>query len=288
MRIKNKLFPYPTIQMGNGAYKTAEFLTSVAYTVDRNSCRLKFEAKVNVPEIQTLINEGRAAFAFHLECGRTYFRRMVTFSAETHEMLLDGSAIDRKLEICPLIVATKDINTFSCSDLTDIYSDEELSFAKGDIIAIGDQQILTIIKEKDALKKLSSIFYVDAYPDGDERKHMTLLFEDIQIGIIIPKNDATRFSQCKDDPKRKNTLFSAFYFPALIAVVDLMKSPDGDAYSEDLWYIHLSAKGKEKGIGGVEAWQDRSSFEIAQILFEYPVTRYLKELAMASEEEGLR
>jgi len=185
-----------------------------------------------------------------------------------------------------MAVATQDIEGFTCTDLSDIYDGEDISFAKGDIIAIGEQQILTIVKDKDTLKKLSSIFYVDAYPDGDVRKHISLEFGDEQIGIIIPKNDAARFSQCKDDSKRKNTLFSAFFFPALIGTIDLMKSPDGDVHSEDLWYIHLSEKGKEKGLGGVESWADASSFEIAQILFDYPVTRYLKELASASDEEA--
>lgn len=287
MRIKNRLFPYPTVQKDNGVYTTAKYTTSVTNQVDGSNCKLLFQASISVPEIQKLIEDDKAAFAFHLECSRTYFRQMVTFKDNNFGIIVDGNKIDRQLEICPLIVATKDVAAFTCSDLSDIYADEDISFAKGDVIAVGEQQVLTIIKDKDALKKLSSIFYVDAYPDGNDIKHMTISPDDQQIGILIPKNDAARFSQCKDDPKRKHTLFSAFYFPALIAVVDLMKSQDGDAYSESLWYIHLSAKGREKGIGDVDAWQDRTSFEIAQILFEYPVTRYLKELATASEEEEL-
>lgn len=287
MRIKNRLFPYPTVQKDNGVYITAKYTTSVTSQANGSNCKLLFQASISVPEIQKLIEDNKAAFAFHLECSRTYFRQMVTFKENKFGIVLDGNKIDRQLEICPLIVATQDVAAFTCSDLGDIYADEDISFAKGDVIAVGEQQVLTIIKDKDALKKLSSIFYVDAYPDDMDAKHMTISPGDLQIGILIPKNDAARFSQCKDDPKRKHTLFSAFYFPALIAVVDLMKSQDGDAYSESLWYIHLSAKGKEKGIGDVDAWRDRTSFEIAQILFEYPVTRYLKELATASEEEGL-
>ena len=116
---------------------------------------------------------------------------------------------------------------------------------------------------------------------------MSLYPDDKQIGILIPKNDAARFRQCKDDPKRKNTLFSAFYFPALIGVIDLMKSQEGEEYADSLWYIQLSAKAKEKGIGEVDQWNNRTSFEIAQILFDYPVTRYLKELAILSEGEEL-
>ena len=202
MRIKNRLFPYPSIQAGNGVYKSAKFNSSVSYTVEGSRCKLIFEATVSAPEIQALIDDGQAVFAFHLECGRTYFRRMITFCAERYSFILDGNEIDRNLEICPMIVATQDINGFFCTDLSEIYSGEEISFEKGDIIAVGDQRVLTIVKEKDALKKLSSIFYVDAYPDGVDTKHMTLSYGDEQIGILIPKNDATRFSQCKDDPKR--------------------------------------------------------------------------------------
>ena len=287
MRIKNKLFPYPTVQVDNGVYKSAKYDTQIKYLIEGNQCQLLFQAHINVPEIQALIDNGSATHVFHLECGRTYFRRIVKFKTEKHGIIVSGNDIDRQLEVCPMIVATENIESFSCSDLSDIFSGEDISFEKGDIIAIGSQQLLTIVKEQDTLKKLSSIFYVDSYPDDMDAKHMSIIPDDKQIGILIPKNDAARFRQCKDDPKRKNTLFSAFYFPALIGVVDLMKSQDGDEFSDALWYIHLSAKGKEKGIGDVDQWQDRTAFEIAQILFDYPVTRYLKELATISEGEEL-
>ncbi len=287
MRIKNKLFPYPTVQADNGVYKSAKYDTQIKYLVEGNQCQLLFHAHINVPEIQALIDKGLATHVFHLECARTYFRRIVEFQTESHSVIISSNEIDRQLEVCPLIVATGDIESFSCSDLSDIFYGEEISFERGDIIAIGSQQLLTIVKEQDTLKKLSSIFYVDSYPDDMDTKHMSIIPDDKQIGILIPKNDAARFRQCKDDPKRKNTLFSAFYFPALIGVVDLMKSQDGDEFSDTLWYIHLSTKGIEKGIGDVDQWQDRTAFEIAQILFDYPVTRYLKELATISEGEEL-
>ncbi|MBQ4446963.1 MAG: hypothetical protein II897_01545 [Clostridia bacterium] len=285
MRIKNKLFPYPTVQMDNGVYKNAIFETAVRYQVEHNKFKLFCSAHINVPEIQALIDAKKAAYVFHFECARTYYREKVAFRSEEHCETIDGEALDRKLEICPMIVATEDIDSFSCDDLSDMFSGEEISFAKGDIIAIGRQQELTIVKEQDNLKKLSSIFYVDSYPEDVEYKHISIQPDDRQIGILIPKNDAARFRQCKDDPRRKHTLFSAFFFPALIAVVDLMKSQDGEQYSDSLWYVLLSLKGKEKGIGDVEQWQDRTSFEIAQILFDYPVTSYLKELATISEGE---
>lgn len=287
MRIKNKLFPYPTVQTGNGVYVNAKYDTQVRSVTEGDRCKLFFWARINVPEIQELIKNGQASFVFHLECARTYYRHVVEFQTETYGIIVDGNDLDRQLEVCPMIVATKDIDTFLCADLNAVFSDEEISFKKGDIIAIGEQLLITIIKEQDTLKKLSSIFYVDSLPDNSECKHMLLSFDDKQIGILIPKNDAARFRQCKDDPKRKNTLFAAFFFPALIGVVDLMKSANGDEYSDALWYIHLSDKGKEKGIGDVEQWRDRTAFEIAQILFDYPVTRYLKELATASEGEEL-
>ena len=280
MRIKNKLFPYPTVQVNNGVYKSVEYETQVGFKIEGNQCQLFFQAHINVPEIQELIEKGSATHVFHLECARTYFRRIV-------KVVVSGNEIDRQLEVCPMIVATEDIKSFSCSDLSEIFSGEEISFEKGDIIAIGSQQLLTIVKEQDTLKKLSSIFYVDSYPDDMDIKHMSITPDDKQIGILIPKNDAARFRQCKDDPKRKNTLFSAFYFPALIGVVDLMKSQDGDEFSDALWYIHLSEKGKEKGIGDADQWRDKTSFEIAQVLFDYPVTRYLKELATISEGEEI-
>lgn len=285
MRIKNKLFPYPTLQRGNGIYKTATFDTLISYKIADSKCALLFEAHVNAPEIQELLKQGKATFAFHLECSRTYFRKMVSFTTEKQVEVIDGNLIDRKLEICPLIVATQEIENFSCSDFSEIYAGELVSFVTGDIIAIGQQQELTIIKEKDALKKLSSIFYVDAYADDDDTKFMTIDPEDKQIRIRLPKRDAARFSACKDEPSRKQSLFTAVYFPALMAVIELMKSFDGGQWADALWYIKLSEKGVEKGIGDVDSWQNRSTLEIAQVLFDYPESRFLKELADTFERD---
>lgn len=287
MRIKNKLFPYPTIQKDNGVYKTSVFSSEVVLTPDESNCKLLLRASTNNPAIRELINIGTASYAFHLECTYTYYRKVFMFRDNQYSIILNGDDIDRKVEVCPMIVAVRDIDHFNSSDLSDIYADEEITFSKGDIIAIGDQCVLTIIKNKDALKKLSSIFYVQAYQNGIDHKHMSLNLEDRQIGILLPQNDAARFNQCKDDPKRKNTLFSAFFFPALIGVIDIMKSPEGEMYEDSLWYSVLEAKGKEKEIGDIEEWKQRTSFEIAQILFDYPVTRYLKELAIATEEEDM-
>ena len=285
MRIKNKLFPYPIVQEKNGVYKTAKYTASVTYQIIEGRCELSFHARINVPEIKALIDKGKAVYAFHLECGRTYFRRMVVSQNETCNITLDGKKIDRVLEICPMIIATQSVSHFVCKDLSDVYAGEELSFARGDILAIGTHESVTIIKDKDALKKLTAMFYVDPYPDGMDEKFLSIQPGDKQVGILVTQNDAARFSQCKDDPKRRNTFYAALYLPALIATVDLMKSKDGDEHSGDLWYISLSEKGKEKGIGGVEDWGNRSSLEIAQILFDYPITKYLKELLTPKEDE---
>ena len=166
MRIKNKLFPYPTVRSDNGVYKSAKYVTKTTCLVCGDCCKLSFQVHINIPEIQGLIEKGLATHVFHLECGRTYYRRIECFQTERHEIIVSGSDIDRKLEVCPMIVALDDIGSFSCSDLSDIYQGEEISFEKGDIIAIGNIELLTIEKEQDQLKKLSSIFYVDSYPDN--------------------------------------------------------------------------------------------------------------------------
>lgn len=294
MQIKNKLFPYPIIFPNAGSYKTAKLTTSIKDTIDGMRLKLEMTAKINNKEVNKLIDLGKAKYAFHLECKYTYFRKFVLLNINPCVEYIMSRDIDCKLEICPIIVAEDTINNFSTHDLDDIYAGENVTFKKGDIIAVGEQLTLDIIKEQDELKKLSSIFYVQKYsPDNEKNYNNKVIINtdgDRQIGILMPANDASRFNQIKDERSRKNTLFSALYFPALIEVVNIMKDDVSDAeggghHQEKKWYAVLKNLGEKKGLGSVEDWVTIPSFEIAQILFEYPIQRYLKEITSPDDED---
>lgn len=285
MRFKNQMFPYPTIQKGNGVYHKSDFKTKVEEPILENGrCKLAFELSVNNKDIQRLISEGKAAYAMQIECRLTYYRELITFSSQRYEHTLFGNQVEQKIELTSMIVAIQDIDDYSSDDLTELYDGETISFSKGDVLAVGEEDVVFITKELDSLKKLSSMFYVMPNPSSDA-KSMSLHYESQQIAILLPSQDATRFQQCKNDPDRKEALFSALFFPALIAVIEDIKSGEGAGYNDSRWYIMLEQKSHEKELGSFDDWRNYSSLEIAQRLFDYPLTRYFKELAEAVRQE---
>lgn len=75
-----------------------------------------------------------------------------------------------------------------------------------------------------------------------------------------------------------DTIHAAMYFSALIEALDYMKM-DASAEDQDKrWYIALNTKAIDKGLGEIKD-SLRSAFELAQILFDYPLTRWLKGYA---------
>ena len=284
MRIKNRLYPYPVLRSTTGDYSHSTFKCAVTQQISSEECRINFDFECTNSTIQKLINEGKAAYAVHLECKYTYFRTLKYPLPEKFSVVLDSRNVDRAMEICPVIIATEDICGYANDDLDDIYSGEYIEIKKGNPIAIGDQSTITITKARDNLKKLSSPFCVLPYPDTPElpaKKYATVVFSDAdQLIIYLPEEDYAILSRVQNT-KNLDTIHAAMYFPSLIEALDYMKNDASNEDQEKRWYIALNSKAVEKGLGDIKD-NSRSAYELAQILFDYPLTRWLKGYARES------
>lgn len=281
MRIKNRLYPYPVLRPTTGDYQKSTFHATVTPQISDAECKLLLSMTCENQSIIKMIKDGRALYAVHIECKYTYFRLLKYSPQPRFSIVIDGNTVDRALEICPIIVAMQDIVDYSDSDLDDVYSGESIVIPNGSPLAIGEQSTITITKEKDALKKLSSPFCVLPYPDTDEmppQKYATVNYADQeQIIIYLPEDDYMILARLQEAKSTNmNTIHAAIYFPALLEAIDYMKSELSDAEQEKRWYIALNAKANEKALGNIKG-NTRSAFELAQILFDYPLSRWLRD-----------
>lgn len=75
-----------------------------------------------------------------------------------------------------------------------------------------------------------------------------------------------------------DTIHAAMYFSALIEALDYIKTDASEEDQDKRWYIALNAKAIDKGLAEIKESQ-RSAYELAQILFDYPLARWLKGYA---------
>lgn len=282
MRIKNRLYPYPVLRSSTGDYLHTTFKCTITPQVSEKECRFLFVMVCNNKTITKLIEDGKAMYAVHIECKYTYYRDLKFSPDDKFSINLDSSLVDQQIEVCPVIVATEDVVGYTCSDLDDVYVGEHIVIKKGNPIAIGNQATIEITKERDNLKKLSQPFCILPYPDSNPNrpieKFASIDYTDNnQLIIYLPKEDFAILSRVQN-PKNIDTIHAAMYFSALIEALDYMKMDASEEDQDKRWYIALNTKAIDKGLGEIKGNQ-RSAFELAQILFDYPLTRWLKGYA---------
>lgn len=284
MRIKNRLYPYPVLRPSTGDYLRSTFKCTITPQISATECKFLFEMVCTNKTILQMIEAGKATYAVHVECKYTYYRTLKCAPAAKFGIVLESGSVDRALEICPVIIVTEDIVGYTSNDLDDVYVGENIVIKSGNPIAIGDQATIMITKERDNLKKLSSPFCILPYPDTPEQpaqKYASINFSDNdQLIIYLPRDDYAILSRVQDS-KNLDTIHAAMYFPSLIEALDYMKNDASEEDQEKRWYIALNSKAVDKGLGEIKGNQ-YSAFELAQILFDYPLTRWLKGYAKDS------
>lgn len=282
MRIKNRLYPYPVLRPSTEDYLHSTFECAIVPQISEKECKFRFEMVCNNKTILKLIEDGRATYAVHIECKYTYYRDLKVSTGAQFSVKLDGSLVDQQIEVCPVIIAIEDIEGYTCPDLDDVYIGENIVIKNGNPIAIGNQSTIEITKEKDNLKKLSQPFCILPYPDDNPtrpvEKFASIDYTDNnQLIIYLPKEDFAILSRVQN-PKNMDTIHAAMYFSALIEALDYMKMDASEEDQDKRWYIALNTKAIDKGLGEIKG-NPRSAFELAQILFDYPLTRWLKGYA---------
>lgn len=278
MRIKDHMFPYPVLRDRQDDYVKTHFKASVNSVVADKELKLNAVMDCTNADVLKLISNGQAKYALHLECKMTYYRQLHYSDNPRFCVNLPSHLIDLKLEICPLIVATKDIQDYKSADLDEAYEGEEISFRNGDFIAVGNQFTVPITRKSDELKQLSSPFCLLVYPEDKEQKYTSLDYsEENQVIIYVPKDMHPVIANVQGGRDKMDELHAALYFPALMQTIEFMKSGDSAGCEEKRWYIAINQRAVEKGVGEInESTED--AYVIAQKLFDYPLTRWVKKL----------
>lgn len=284
MRIKDHMFPYPVLRDRQDDYVKTHFKASVESVVADKELKLNVAMSCTNADILKLVACRQAQYAVHLECKMTYYRELRYSDVPRFSVSIPSHLVDLKLEICPLIVALTDISGFESDDLDEAYAGEEITFKSGDFIAVGNQFTAPITRKNDELKQLSSPFCLLTYPEGKEQKHLSLDFsQETQVIIFVPKEIHPIIGNVQGGRDKMDELHAALYFPALMQTIEFMRSEERIGCEEKRWYVAINQRAIEKGVGEISDSKE-DAYVIAQKLFDYPLTRWIKKLP--NNDEG--
>jgi hypothetical protein len=272
LKISSRQFPHPVLSHFSDDYGEHKFHTDI--DVKEGSYEYTFDLKFSVTsqDLNRLIHSGQAQFALHVECNATRYRELHTFGTEHHVFSIPVDLLDGKVECTPLVIATVDIPCYSSADFHPDYQGYSFSIAKADVLAVGQGVSFSADKHLDPLKRIPSIFTVkcNSNPDCPE---ITVNPNADRVVIYVSKKVFEQYSRYRNIEALRPIVSSVIIYPALISIIELMKSQDGHEYEDYRWYRTVMRR-----VGGQDALENGNAVELASKLIDSPVAKALDAL----------
>ncbi len=281
MRIRQKYYPYPVMERAGHSYKDFTFIVNTTVKREGYNVVFSFESNINDKQISELISQGKAVFAYHVQCAQTCCR--VAF--ETKEKLFTKSIkeedLNGQVEVCPFIIVKEDIKSFSSDNFSSDYMGIRFDIDKGGFLAIGDQSIHTISKDPNDLNNSSSIFRVIANPNPNA-ENMSVDIRPDKISVVLPKEQHGIYRGLSKNLTLQPAMHAMIFVPALMVVLNELKkriesSGDFADFSDYRWTSALenvAIKRFEKTLE--ELIKNREPYELAQMMLKNPANSALE------------
>lgn len=291
MDIRYKMYPYPVLAYFLDDYKDKHaFDVKITQVKDGFDTKLVFEATLTNKELLGLVRSGKASFVYHLECSQTGFRKVIRTDKFSLPYVLSNHEVKNIVQICPFIVATKDITSYSSTNFDDDYKGMTFDIEEGCVLAVGQQVDAYVSDSIDDLANTPSIFSIVQNTD-EAIKEMKVDGNGDKIVIQLPFNDYYSYKSLSQNPKFEPVLNALTIVPALIFVIEEMKRWESEEMKRREidygWFRsikHVLSKefncDVESGLSGMD------SMELAQKLIGSPLPSAFAELSGGEGTEG--
>lgn len=285
MRIGKRLFPYPILnndrlysQFKESVFSLEyeELVTDELYSLENIRCNITSEYLID------LIKNGLAEIVVVVECASTMFRNHYILPLEKTTINIPISDLNGKLTVSAYIVATKDIEKYSCKDFLDDYEGYRFSIEKNDILAVDDGFTNKIDFDENEDTKKSSVFVVIKDKTiKDETMHID--FDTSKVIIYLPEEQWNRYEKTKRIGKFQNLYFSILAIPALVYAIQELEKKDAtlDQLRMDYSWFNaflLSYKNINNHELTDEEFLTMNAYLEVQKLMNTPVTKALDDI----------
>lgn len=278
MRIRQKYYPYPVMDRSNDSYKEFSFSVQTSAKKEGYNVLFEFESDIGDPIVSDLILNGRAVFAYHIQCAQTCYRGVFETSDKKYTIKIKEDDLNGIVEVCPFVIAKENIEGFSSDNFSKDYAGFSFEIDKGGILAIGDQTQHNINKELNDLSNTSSIFVVTANP-APTVENMKVDIRDTKILVVLPQEQFGIYRSVSKNPVIQKTIHAMVFIPALMYVLTELKykleqsGGSGFADFEDYrWLISLEKVSRKHFSKSLEELLNQyEPLELAQMLLKNPM-----------------
>lgn len=276
MEISNKLFPYPVLASFNDDYIDSNFDVEIKIK-SNNRQYVIFDVQVVLENdhLLNLIENDLVDFAIHIECSNTSYRSLIRFSDLSYELVISSGMINKKVTLCPYILARKTIVDYFNPQFNKYYEGLSFHIDRHSILAISLPSDIFIEKDYDEIKKVSSIFSI--VKDLNEESRDIIVEKDDLIRIKVPQKQYDDFKNLTIGLTHMDIINSIVIVPVLVGVFEECKRNGTlfvEEYQEFKWYRALKKALKKKEIDiESETFKEQDSLILAQSLLENPIIK---------------
>lgn len=274
MEIRNRLFPYPVLSDENDDYIQGNFSVEVGITQGINDISFTFSINLDNSGIQKLVNHGDAYFAIHIECSKTAYRKLLVSSQKTVNFHVLSTRINGDVALVGMVVAKKDIPYYKNEGLNVDYENADIFIPRAGIIAYQNMPKVRVTKNYEELKSSESFFsIVKRAKDNNDMHPVEFELTQEKIRIVVDENVYGAYIRYSMDDSTKNLLWSLLLMPAVIYMLERLRTDGIDAYEETEWYQKISSSYNVQGIDFEDTIQNRNIpiTDIAQEMLRLPI-----------------
>ena len=200
MEIRSKLYPYPVLSPDNDDYIASSFINNIDVIRDGYNIKITMSSSLENAELERLISDGDAQYVYHIECAQTGFRTAVMTKNSQYVLSIADEKLCGRLQICPFIVAVKDIHDYVNRSFNEDYRGFRFQIEAGCVMAVGEQANFDINKDRNDLISAKSIFVVAKNADESALEMDIDIFKN-KITIKLPEKDHTNFKNMSQVPE---------------------------------------------------------------------------------------
>ena len=283
-----RLFTYPVLAEGRDDYKTCNFSAEMKISSDdANNFVLEINFSTDCAELKKLIEGGDAEYLLHVECPATIYREIFCSSRETFSCKISRDRVKKEVNFVAMIVLRRDVKNFSGKDWNEDFNRLNFNLPRGSVLAYKNLSKLLIYDELNIFKNVASIFSIYRRAGDENSCEANLEYDKIKIGLNAKDYDLYR-KYCSN-PNMQPILNAMIIFPALVYVFDELKAYDDveEVFGGKAWFRSLAMSYRRKKINFVEhiSKEENTSFELAQEVMDFPITKALKNISLIFDAE---
>ncbi|HLL30670.1 MAG TPA: hypothetical protein VK403_06720 [Allosphingosinicella sp.] len=241
-----RAFPYPVLRPGVDDYIDGDIQVTVDVQTspDQRIVRAQVEFVVSVPDIVSLVKEGRAQYVAVFSCRDTYLRRSFKSQAPAFSVEFQDAVLRGEVSIHGYVVASQTIRKYFSSLLNQEFEGTPVEFPRGAVLAIDEPQAVYI--DRDLLRPITSIFSLTK-KEGLAEYEWSLNLDDEKVLIEVSPAFKERLDHARNSTENRAILINSIYFGAVMQALKAVREEESD-FADRRWAQVLTQSCTNAGI----------------------------------------